>query len=296
MKSVCVRLSAISGCFVLIWILACNRQHTITSQEIADAQTIAIENVQLLAIVKDVLDITQKGLLTEGLLKSNNSTNQHTTYITECNPVMTSNYTNISHNGDTLTYSGTITMDYGDGSACADSLKTPKGKLIDTFFVTIIDSDINKRSPSVSYLATISFENFQKDNIILSGTITSQSVDQITTVTSEDARLTYTDGSSTFWNGALTYVYHPSEYKEDDCWIISGSLTGISRIGTAFMTSISKDIIYTGRCQNSGRPVSGNIEIISNGVTSVTDYGNGICDTLYTVTVREAAKKYKSDI
>ncbi|MDJ1501377.1 hypothetical protein [Xanthocytophaga agilis] len=294
MKSVCVRLSAISGCFVLIWILACNRQHTITSQEIADAQTIAIENVQLLAIVKDVLDITQKGLLTEGLLKSNNSTNQHTTYITECNPVMTSNYTNISHNGDTLTYSGTITMDYGDGSACADSLKTPKGKLIDTFFITIIDSDINGKSPSVSCLASISFENFKNDNTSLSGTLVSQSVDKITTFTSEDVRLIYSDGTSTSWNGALTYTYHPSEHKDDDHWIISGSLTGISRIGTAFMTTIPKEIIYTKSCQNIDRPVSGYVETISNGTNSVTDYGNGVCDTLYTITVNEAAKKYKS--
>ena len=68
--------------------------------------------------------------------------------------------------------------------------------------------------------------------------------------------------------------------------ITEGSITGITRSGAEFTTTVTKEIVFKRGC--NGRRgfvrVSGTVEITTGGVTATLDYGDGSCDKDFTIT------------
>ncbi len=300
MKPVFVTFSriAFSVCLAGVCLVACNKQSEVTPQQTAQATEAAIDNSQIVALTKEVLDLTQEGLASEGLIEESPIiANQSARRNQGCRPVISGTYTLITRTTDTLAYSGTITIDYGDGSACSDSVRVRKGKITDVFTVTIIGNKQSGMKPAVSHQETITFENFQKDSAIVNGTFIKQATSGITTITAQNAKVTYLDGTSVSWNGTLTYTYNNNgtpHILSDDTQTITGSLSGTTRQGTAYAATITKDIAYSVSClaEDIDGPVSGVLEITSNGATALVNYGDGSCDNVYTVTVGGVTTEY----
>lgn len=286
----------ISG--IVLWLGACSQKETVTPQQTQQATTTALDNSQIVAVTKEVLDLTQSGLASEGLIEvAPELSDPNARKSRGCRPMVTSQYTLITRTADTLAYSGTLTIDYGDGTICSDSVQVRKGRITDLFTVVIVGKAKTGVKPSISHQETITFENFQKDSATINGTFVKQVTNGVTTVTAQNVKITYLDGTSVTWGGTLTYTHDNAGTTQnwtDDTQRISGAITGTTREGTAYTASIVKDITYSVSCLNEdvNGPVSGTIEISSGGTTSVVDYGDGTCDNIYTVTINGVTTEY----
>ncbi len=289
---------ATSG-FVIALLLttACNRQEAVTPQQAAQATTTAVDNNRMVAITTEIADITQDGLISKGLIEATPANSGRSARKSGCQPSVVRDSLRFSRSSDTAIYRGSISIDYGDGTSCSDSAKVRKGKIVDEFTITIVGKLEAGVKPVVSYQEKITFENFQQDSAAVSGTFIKQSTDGVTTITTKDAKITYLDGTSVTWSGTLTYTYDnggTAQDWRDDTQKISGSLSGTDREGTAYTTTITKDITYSVSCltEDVNGPVSGSMEVSSGGTTSVVDYGDGTCDSVYTVTSNGTTTEY----
>jgi hypothetical protein len=123
----------------------------------------------------------------------------------------------------------------------------------------------------------------------LDGTfIVKSATKQPTTFESQNAKITYPDGTAASWNGMLTFTYDKGESRdwEDNSVNVTGSLSGTSREGASFTADITKAIQYKNDCfegRHKSFPVSGTINVTTNGTLSTIDYGDGSCDKKYTI-------------
>lgn len=203
-----------------------------------------------------------------------------------CKPSVSGSFNLDRSHPDSLIYTGTFIVDFGDGSTCEDSTHIRKGKVIDSVMLIISYKD----SITFTSTETITFEGFYKDSVQVDGTfIIKASTGNPTTVEALGTKITYADGTSFSWDGTLTYVYEKKgsrHCKGKTMKITEGSITGTTRSGTDFTATIIKEIIYKRGCfgKRSFVPVSGTVEVTTQGVTSATDYGDGSCDKKYTIT------------
>ncbi len=215
---------------------------------------------------------------------------------TGCKPSIKSAFSLDTSHTDSLIYSGSITIDYGDGSTCTDSTHRRTGKITDTYLYVVSFKD----SITFSSTETITFDAFHKDTVQVDGTVIIKSSSNApTTVEWKDAKITYADGSSTTWSGTLTYHYEKGMGRH---WIgktikITGSLTGTNRKGLAFTATITKEIVYQFGCFNKPKfiPVSGSVEVVVGGVTSTIDYGDGTCHKGLTIETDGEKDEHSND-
>ncbi|MEJ0057704.1 MAG: hypothetical protein WDN75_19895 [Bacteroidota bacterium] len=110
-----------------------------------------------------------------------------------------------------------------------------------------------------------------------------------TTVEAQSTRITYADGTFAQWSGVLSFEYqriHGSREWGGSTITLTGSLNGTSREKADFSASISKGILFRNTCKvfQGFIPLSGTVDVSTNGATSVVDYGDGSCDKTYTIT------------
>jgi hypothetical protein len=196
-------------------------------------------------------------------------------------------------NQDSLVYSGTITIDYGDGSSC-NSTRIRKGKITDTFKYVVVFGD---DSISYSSTETITFEGFTKDSTQVDGTfIITSSSGNPKTVEAQNAMITYSDGTSVQWSGILFFTYERGERCKwkDNTISVTGSITGVNRDGVGFTIEITEPVVYKFKCNNHKFiPVMGIIEVTVGGVLTVVDFGDGDCDRIYSTTVNGETTEHK---
>lgn len=188
----------------------------------------------------------------------------------------------VYENEDGSYWPRTWTLDYGTENCTCYFGNSKRGKI----HVTLSDWWRNEAS-----LREITFEEYYFNDNQLEGSKTIlntglNDVGNLTFTTNvNDAKLTYTDGTSISWTcekyselveGTETLIF------ADDVWAVTGSGSGVDLDGNAYTMNIISPLIYQNGCFN---PVSGIVEIVTEGqATKTLDYGDGECDNIMTVT------------
>lgn len=253
------------------------------------AELSASDNAQTMITIQQAIDVTAGALaekgIAEGRVKQEGS---HDDY--GCSPSVNLTLNVDRTHGDSLIYSGTIIINYGDGSSCSSTDKRT-GKITDDFKIAI--SSKNKKVFVAA--ETITFDNFIQSGSSFDGAfkVTSASGKK-TKVVSKGMNLGYNDGTTSTLNGNLTFTYTNVTTRTGDL-SIAGNISGTSRQGMPFTASITKDILFKSGCLGLTNkiPVSGKMSIQTNGATSDVDYGDGTCDKTYDVTAESQTKTHR---
>jgi hypothetical protein len=115
----------------------------------------------------------------------------------------------------------------------------------------------------------------------------------MSTLTIQNAKVTYGDGTSVTWNGSLTNQYTRIKFHElhDESRKVTGSINGTNRQGTSFSATISKAIVFNYSCSRN-IPVAGTIDLTVGSAASSIDFGSGTCDNEYTITTGGTTTTY----
>lgn len=252
------------------------------------AELAAHDNAEMMIAIQETLDITAGAMedkgVAEGRVKKGGS---HDNY--GCAPSINLTLNIDRNHPDSLIYSGSIIINYGDGSSCSSTDKRT-GKITDEFKISI--STKNK----VSFVSKekITYENFNKGNTSYDGVFTVATSNlKKTTVTSTGMTLGYDDGTAASWTGTLNFAYEDVLKKKGELKI-TGNISGTSRQGMPFTATITDDLLFKQGCLGLTKqiPVSGKLTITTNGSTANVDYGSGNCDKSYTVTVDGDTETY----
>jgi hypothetical protein len=303
MKIPVVRSLKKIGCALLIGaaMFACHDELERISTEQAKIQSrvSAEDNNEIVAATQEAMEITSNAFDDEGIsggrassggeFKGGHHGDDH-----GCRPNISGSFEVDRSKEDTLMYTGTLTIDYGDGSTC-DSDHVRKGKITDTFSYILTWGD------SVTFTSTeaVTFEGFVRDSVQLDGTFIITSGKGTKTVEVQNAKLTYPDGTSVSWDGELTYIYDRGEWCKwsDNTIRVTGSINGTNREGAEFSWAITEELVYKYKCDHRHRfrPVSGTVEVTIGGALSVIDFGDGGCDEKYTITVDGESTEFEFD-
>jgi hypothetical protein len=303
-----MKISVVSTWRKCVWaaligvsLCACQDESERISTEQAKTQTrvAAEDNNEIVAATQEAMEITSNAFEEEGISNGRASSGGefrggHHGDDHGCRPSISGSFDLDRSKEDTLMYTGTITIDYGDGSSC-NSDHVRKGKITDTFSYILTWGD----SITFTSIETITFESFVRDSVQLDGTFIITSTKGKKTVEVQNAKLTYPDGTSVNWDGELIYVYDRGEKCKwsDNTIRITGSITGTNREGAEFSWVITEELVYKYKCDHRHRfrPVSGAVEVTIGGALSVVDFGDGDCDKKYTITVDGETTEFEFD-
>ena len=288
---------------VTIW--ACqddndNPSTPVTADEARQQTNVAAsDNHEMIAVTQDALEASADAFAEEGISDGRTASGARVEHHPKdaCSPSVSGSFNLNQSDPDSVIYTGTFVIDYGDGSTCKDSTRVRKGKITNDFIFTI-----SRKSGKITTYATqsLTFAGFQKDSTTIDGTIvTTGTTGHSTTVEAQDVRITFADGTSATWDGTLTYTYDSGEWGKwkDNTIHISGSWAGTNRQGVAYTANITDDLVFSYGCdkRHRFRPVSGKIEIKVGDVTSIVDYGDGTCDKKYTITSGDVTTEFEFD-
>lgn len=286
---------------VILW--ACQDDSERISPEEATQQsgTTARDNAEIIAATQGAMEITADVFEDEGISNGragSSSTSgriQHGGHRDEegCLPSISGSFDLDRSHSDSLIYSGTLIIDYGDGSTC-DSTNVRKGKITDEFTYILTWGD----SVTFTSTETFTFEGFVRDSVQLDGTfIVKKTNRQSKTVEAQNVKITYPDGTSVTWSGTLNFAYeHGEKCKWKDNTIhVTGSITGTNREGIDFSLVITEELVFKYKCNGRHKfhPVSGVVEVTVGGVLSTIDFGDGSCDKKFTVTSNGETQEFE---
>jgi hypothetical protein len=286
---------------VVIW--ACQDDNdgssttTLTTEE-AQAQTkiAANDNHEMIAVTQDAMEISADAFAEEGISDGRSTAGSRVERHPKdkCSPSVSGSFNLDQSNPDSIIYTGTLVIDYGDGSSCTDSTRVRKGKITNDFTFTV-----SRKNGFKTYSAqALTFEGFQKDSTTVNGTVvTTGAGGSSTTLEAQDVSIAFADGSSATWDGTLTYTYDKGESGKwkDNTIHVTGAWTGTNREGVEYSADITEALVFSYWCDkhHKFRPVSGKVEIRVGDVTSIVDYGDGTCDKKYTVTSGEITTEFE---
>jgi hypothetical protein len=245
------------------------------------AELSARDNAQAMITIQQALDVTAGALQDKGVAQGRVALEgNHDDY--GCAPSVNLTLNVDRTKTDSLIYSGTIIINYGDGSSCSSTDKRT-GKITDDFRIAVSTRNL------MVFVAneTITFDNFIRDNSSFDGAFKVRSASgKKTNVSTKGMVLGYNDGTTSAFNGNLTFAYATATGRKGDL-TIAGNVSGTSRQGMPFTATITQGLVFKGGCLGLTKkiPVSGKISIQTNGATSDVDYGDGSCDKSYNVTV-----------
>jgi len=252
------------------------------------AELAARDNAEMMIAIQEALDVTAGAMEDKGVAEGRaKQGGGHDNY--GCAPSINLTLNIDRNHPDSLIYSGTIIINYGDGSTCSSTDKRT-GKITDAFSITIS----GKNKLRFVSKETITFENFIKGKSSYDGVITVASTNgKKTTVSSTGMTVGYDDGTTASWTGNLSFAYEDVSKRKGELKI-SGNISGTSRQGMPFTATITNDLLFKTGCLGLTKqiPVSGKVSITTNGASSTVDYGDGTCDKTYNVTVDGAAETY----
>ncbi len=255
----------------------------------------AQDNSQMLGVIQDVASVTASAFASQGI-SGGRVADGHDEDNNDfgCRPEITNHIKVVRSNRDSLVLSGTFTIDFGDGTGCADSVEMRKGKIVDSLMLIITFKD----SITFTSFESIAFIGYEKDSVQLDGSITiTAATGSPTVIKVNETKTRFGDGSSILWQGDLVFTINRASHHSNHVSSVSitGSWSGISRHGDTFSAAITAPIVYRSDCfghRHKLLPVSGTIEVTTNGVVSTIDYGNGTCDKTYTITTAGVTTDY----
>lgn len=259
----------------------------------------AEDNHRMIGTMQDMAVITASAFTSQGIVgaRTMDGDDELSEDETGCKPSINSNIKLDRSRPDTVIYSGVIVIDFGTGANCADSVEMRKGKIIDSVYVIVTFKD------SVYYksMESITFIGYQKDSVQLDGSLSILDASNTPLhIALHGTRTKFSDGTSSEWKGDLVFTVNKQAASKHHSFAesisITGSWSGVSRMGQAFSAVITSPIEYQTGCFGHSHkpiPVSGKIDVTVGGVTSTIDYGTGVCDKTYTITTAGTTKDYK---
>jgi hypothetical protein len=283
-----VGLVALIVCFVL----SCQReaQDDSLQKQVRVQQSIqaAQDNSSMISATQDAVRLTASAFANQGITFGRIADDDGDD--PECKPVVTNNIKVDWTHTDSLIVSGTITIDFGDSTVC-DSTHMRKGKIIDSIMLVVAFKDRTTFKSSEK----ITFQNYWRDSTQVDGTISvNAATGSPTIVAINGSRIRYHDGTSSSWTGSLVFIHEKN--TTGNTITITGSWSGTTRHGTTFSATITKAIEYKAGCFGHWHrfiQVSGIVEVVTNGVTSTIDYGDGTCDRVYTITTAGVTTEHR---
>ena len=244
------------------------------------AEQSARDNAQTMITIQQALDVTAGALADKGVAEGRvKQEGGHDDY--GCAPSVNLTLNVDRTHPDSLIYSGTIIINYGDGGSCASTDKRT-GKITDDFRISISSKNANMFRAA----ETIKFDNFIQSGSSFHGAFkVTSTTGKRTKVSSNGMALGYNDGTTSTLNGNLTFGYGNVSSRMGYLRV-TGNISGTSRQRMPFKASITQELLFKGGCLGLTKkiPVSGKIAIQTNGSTSDVDYGDGTCDKTYNVT------------
>jgi hypothetical protein len=280
-----VRIVGLVGMIIAI-MLACQHdglQDPLTQYKIKQSAQAAAENNAMIIATQDAVNVTSSAFASQGVVYGRVADDGHEGDDEEddddCRPKVTSTIKINNTNPDSVIISGMILIDFDVDTTCHNR----SGKIIDSVFMVV--SRTNYQS-----FESITFQNYWKDSTNIDGAISvSSSKGNPTVVKVDGTKIKYRDGSSSSWSGNIVFTYQRivtgTTYSRMAS--LTGAWHGTTRGGTTFSANITKEVVFKGGCFGYYRrliPVSGTIDVTTNGVGSVIDYGDGTCDRIYTIT------------
>ncbi len=276
-------------------VISCQKENLSTQTAAsmqAQTELSAQDNSQIVAVAQDAMNATGSALAGKGISNGRYAPNERTDGGDDvgCAPSISGSFAIDRTHPDSTIYSGTLTIDYGTGTSCKDSTEIRRGKLIDAFKLIVRVKD----SITYSLTESVTFQGYQLDSVTVDGSFVSVSTsDAISTLTIQNAKITYANGTSVTWGGTLTNKYiHVGAFERDmESREVTGSISGMNRAGVAFSASITKPIWFEYNCSRT-IPVSGTVNLTVGDAVSVIDYGTGVCDKNYTITTGGVTTTY----
>jgi len=273
--------------------MSCEDSFGVASGEAAQEYTKSSASTahEIMVLTQEVLDLTSDVLNGEGIsIEVDHASPEN------CLPELYNQYIRDDSHYDTVIYAGTIAMNFGLGTNCSFEGTPREGKIIN-FFVYIINM-INPEftgNISSSVKQKITFENFKRNGIGISGKVsTSSSTGAPSTFETNSSTITFADGSEIVWGGVLNSDRGTIETSGEQTRTITGNLHGSTVDGKFFSAVVLEAVGYSYACAvgNSLVPVNGRVKFLVNDVEAILDYGNGNCDRTYTVTAGGDTKEY----
>jgi hypothetical protein len=282
-----------------ISVISCQDDHLWqTNQEaLIEARSSVETTHQIIVSVQEVVDITSEVLSAEGIsIEGTNGSAK------ECPPSLDRQYIKDTSHYDSTIYAGAISLAYGAGNNCTDK-GTKREGTINNLFTYVINYRDNVSS---SVRQSISFHNFKRNKIQLNGIIRATGATGFSdSLEIRAATMTYENGQFINWGGMLSNQQINSDGVINGARITTGIDAANTRILTGKIHSSTVDgkfftgnIVKAIRCNyecsglNSLTPVSGIVEIDFDGKRVILDYGDGRCDTNYTVSINNNVRSY----
>jgi hypothetical protein len=243
-------------------------------------------NTQMLIAAQEALDITAGAMNEKGVSGGRVSGSDWQDDFAGCKPSVNLTLNIDRSRTDSLVYSGSISINYGDGASCgAEFRKT--GLIVDDFVLSVS----KKNKLAFKATETITFTGFGNEVAEVDGSLTVKSANgRKTSVEARNAKISFDDGTNSSWNGKLEFAYEPTTQtavqRKSDIRM-TGNLTGFTRQGSNYTASIVESILFKAGCFGKKRPfpVSGVLQVKTDAETSTVNYGTGACDKNYTVEV-----------
>lgn len=183
---------------------------------------------------------------------------------------------------DLATWPKTITIDYGSTGCTGINGFVRKGKITYT-----ISKDPRQAGATVS----VSFDNYSVNGYKLEGAYTitnngSQDGGLNLTTSLVNGKITYPDGRWYTRNSTVNWVQTggvgtPLIYLDDE-YSITGTATIRNSAGDELVATSRTPLLRTLTCVNT---VSGQLDVVYNGISGVLDFGSGSCDKKAVLTV-----------
>ncbi len=271
----------------IVLVLSCQREgdqgFLVKQIGINQSAQAALDNNQMIATAQDLVNVTGSAFANQGITYGRVADGDGGDDDFDCKPSITNNIKIDTSHPDSLIISGTIIIDFD--SATCDSSEVRKGKIMDSIMLVVAFK--NKVFKSFE---KITFENYWKDSVNVNGSVSvTAATGSPTVVTINGTKIKYHDGTSSSWTGNLVFTFQRSGVGSTyvSTMSLTGSWSGTTRSGMSFTANITKEIDFKAGCfghRHKFIPVSGTVDITTNGVTSTIDYGDGTCDRVYTVT------------
>jgi hypothetical protein len=265
-----------------------NAPPSLTAEEIRLQSAMAAEETnEMAAIAQEALEISSEVMESEGITsgRAMESVNSKKGYFNHhgCDPDVTTTYDVDRSQPGKVIYSGSISVDYGDGSTC-DAKHVRKGKITSAF------KYIYTFGENRSWISheTITFEEYVSDSTKTNGPIGVTSTEGVKEVLFK-LSMVDRDGLTRKSNAHLKFFYHSNgtfKWKDNTITVI-GLGSGMTRHGHDYSFLIKKDLLYKYACgkHHNFHPVEGRVTGLIDGVEFVVLCGEGECDNLYTLTI-----------
>lgn len=200
------------------------------------------------------------------------------------NPLLEKTNCNVIITIDTIGSVKTVIVDYGESNCDCNDGKTRRGKIMTTFTGYYhAQGTIITHTPIDYYVNNIKFEGTKTvENMGFNASgqpYFNVQINGVATLTSGET-VSYTSSRVRTWTSGFNTLSN----RFDDEYDITGSSTGTFSSGGGYTSSCFINPVHIK--VGCGFPVRGTIDITPESrPVRVVDYGNGVCDATFTVTV-----------